>query len=108
MPGCRSLTRSGGDGEAVGGGGREEEEAAVHLEPAKHIPADVTSRGVAGKQGGRHTCTQRERECVCVLREGRGKVVLEGWRGGVRCAGVGNGGMKGVGFGQAGEAHTLG
>lgn len=28
------------------------EEAAVHLEPAEHIPADVTSRGVIGKQGG--------------------------------------------------------
>lgn len=28
------------------------EEAVVHLEPAEHIPADVTSRGVIGKQGG--------------------------------------------------------
>lgn len=50
-------------------GWRRGEEAAVHLEPAKHIPADVTSRGVAGKQGG------RESEWVeggCVHREGRG------------------------------------
>lgn len=38
------------------------EEAVVHLEPAEHIPADVTSRGVIGKQGGRE----------------RGR---EGWRG---------------------------
>lgn len=28
------------------------EEAAVHLEPAERIPADVTSRGVIGRQGG--------------------------------------------------------
>lgn len=47
MLGCRSLVR-------VAAG----EEAVVHLEPAKHIPADVTSRGVTGKQGGR----ERKRE----------------------------------------------
>lgn len=29
------------------------EEAVVHLEPAERIPADVTSRGVIGRQGGR-------------------------------------------------------
>lgn len=28
------------------------EEAVVHLEPAERIPADVTSRGVIGRQGG--------------------------------------------------------
>lgn len=27
------------------------EEAVVHLEPAERIPADVTSRGVIGRQG---------------------------------------------------------
>lgn len=37
---------------AVGG------EAVVHLEPAKHISADVTSRGVTGEQGG----TEQEKE----------------------------------------------
>lgn len=43
------------------------EEAVVHLEPAEHIPADVTSRGVIGKQGGR----EKEREWVCA-QGGRG------------------------------------
>lgn len=37
------------------------EEAVRHLEPAEHIPADVTSRGVIGRQGGR----ERGRERVC-------------------------------------------
>lgn len=38
------------------------EEAVVHLEPAERIPADVTSRGVIGRQGGGER--EREREGV--------------------------------------------
>lgn len=72
MPGCRSLTRL--ERRRGGGGRTREEEAAVHLEPAKHIPADVTSRGVAGKQGGRHT----RGECVCVRVLGVGRGCVEG------------------------------
>lgn len=40
------------------------DEAVVHLEPAEHIPADVTSRGVIGRQGG------REKVGVCTGRKG--------------------------------------
>ena len=47
----RSLVRV-----AVGG------EAVVHLEPAKHISADVTSRGVTGEQGGTEQEKDRGRE----------------------------------------------
>lgn len=38
------------------------EEAVVHLEPAERIPADVTSRGVIGRQGGERR--GRKRGCV--------------------------------------------
>lgn len=67
MLGCRSLVR-------VAAG----EEAVVHLEPAKHIPADVTSRGVTGKQGGR----ERKRERVLREEEEWGKVGRQCLKGG--------------------------
>lgn len=51
MLGCRSLAPS-------FGWQWGERQAVVHLEPAKHISADVTSRGVTGEQGG----TEQERE----------------------------------------------
>lgn len=59
------------------------EEAVVHLEPAEHIPADVTSRGVIGKQGGGGG--------RCVLREegGWGKVGKRWLKGGGGRAGGG-------------------
>lgn len=48
MLGCRSLARVAAAVAVV-------EEAVVHLEPAERIPADVTSRGVIGRQGGRES-----------------------------------------------------
>lgn len=39
-----------------------ERQAVVHLEPAKHISADVTSRGVTGEQGGTEQEREKERE----------------------------------------------
>lgn len=56
---ARSLTRV-----AAAAAAAVVEEAVVHLEPAERIPADVTSQGMIGWQGG------RERVGVCLGRKG--------------------------------------
>lgn len=69
----RSLVRV-----AVGG------ESVVHLEPAKHISADVTSRGVTGEQGGTEQENERGRERERERmrgKEGRKEGRLNGGRG---------------------------
>lgn len=51
----------------------------MHLEPAKHISADVTSRGVTGEQGGTEQEREKERETERESEGGRMGVRKEGW-----------------------------